>query len=216
MIKHVFAAALAASALGAPAAAGTIVPVGVTASDTFSFFGQYRAVNLINGSGLTGATHDAGFANMWMTNLGVNQASLTFDLGDVYALNGVSLWNYNFGNPAEFMSTILRGVKDFSIFVSRDGTSYARALDARLALGTGQALAAQNFTLAGEARFVRIDILSNHAEGTYAERDWASGLSEVRFSGNAVPEPATWAMMVAGFGLAGAGLRRRRTRIAFA
>lgn len=31
----------------------------------------------------------------------------------------------------------------------------------------------------------------------------------------AVPEPATWAMMVAGFGLAAAGMRRRRTQIAF-
>jgi hypothetical protein len=30
----------------------------------------------------------------------------------------------------------------------------------------------------------------------------------------AVPEPATWAMLVAGFGLAGATLRRRRTAIA--
>lgn len=31
-----------------------------------------------------------------------------------------------------------------------------------------------------------------------------------------VPEPASWALMIAGFGLAGAALRRRRIRIAFA
>jgi len=31
----------------------------------------------------------------------------------------------------------------------------------------------------------------------------------------AVPEPATWAMMLIGFGLAGAGMRRRRVQIAF-
>ncbi|MBO9576882.1 MAG: PEPxxWA-CTERM sorting domain-containing protein [Sphingobium sp.] len=31
-----------------------------------------------------------------------------------------------------------------------------------------------------------------------------------------VPEPASWAMMVAGLGLAGAGLRRRRARVRFA
>lgn len=32
----------------------------------------------------------------------------------------------------------------------------------------------------------------------------------------AVPEPATWGMMIAGFGLAGAAMRRRRATIAFA
>ena len=32
----------------------------------------------------------------------------------------------------------------------------------------------------------------------------------------AVPEPATWAMMIAGFGLAGAALRRRRVSVVYA
>ena len=31
-----------------------------------------------------------------------------------------------------------------------------------------------------------------------------------------VPEPATWAMLIAGFGMVGAAVRRRRTTIAFA
>ncbi|HEX7948029.1 MAG TPA: PEPxxWA-CTERM sorting domain-containing protein [Phenylobacterium sp.] len=39
--------------------------------------------------------------------------------------------------------------------------------------------------------------------------DAFSGLDNVRLT--AVPEPATWAMMIAGFGLAGATLRRRRS-----
>ena len=32
----------------------------------------------------------------------------------------------------------------------------------------------------------------------------------------AVPEPASWAMMIGGFGLVGAGLRRRATKVSFA
>ena len=35
-------------------------------------------------------------------------------------------------------------------------------------------------------------------------------------SGSAVPEPATWAMMIMGFGLAGAAIRRRRTVLSLA
>ena len=35
-------------------------------------------------------------------------------------------------------------------------------------------------------------------------------------SGSAVPEPATWAMMITGFGLAGAAIRRRRNTLAIA
>jgi len=35
------------------------------------------------------------------------------------------------------------------------------------------------------------------------------------YNGGAVPEPATWAMMIAGFGIAGAATRRRRTTLSY-
>ena len=35
-------------------------------------------------------------------------------------------------------------------------------------------------------------------------------VSEVTFAGSVVPEPASWAMMIAGFGLVGAAMRQRR------
>ena len=34
--------------------------------------------------------------------------------------------------------------------------------------------------------------------------------------GGSVPEPATWAMMIAGFGVVGAAMRRRKVRVRFA
>ncbi|UTP39166.1 PEPxxWA-CTERM sorting domain-containing protein [Phenylobacterium sp. LH3H17] len=40
---------------------------------------------------------------------------------------------------------------------------------------------------------------------------FGSSTSNFDFEVSAVPEPATWAMMISGFGLAGASLRRRRT-----
>lgn len=216
MMFRLAAVALAAASLPAPARADTIVPVAVTASDTFSLFGQYKSENLINGSGLSAGLHDSNFAAMWMTNLGVNQASLTFDLGALYNLDGARIWNYNFGNPAEFQSTILRGVKDFRLSGSLDGNAYSVLANGRLALGTGQPIAGESVALSGTARFIRLDVLTNYGEGTYAERDWSSGLSEVRFTGAAVPEPASWAMMLGGFGLLGTALRRRRPARALA
>ncbi len=208
---------IALALAAAPSTAALIAPVSVTASDTFSLFGQYKPENLTNGSGLAGQLHDSNFAAMWQTNLGVNQANLVFEFDRAYALDDVAIWNYNFGNPAEFQSTILRGVKDFRLSASTDGVTYTTILEARLALGTGQPLAAQTFDADGvTARFVKLDILNNYGQGTYAERDWNSGLSEVQFVGNAVPEPASWAMMIGGFALAGAAMRRRAGRAVIA
>ena len=42
------------------------------------------------------------------------------------------------------------------------------------------------------------------------------GLRNIAVAGSAVPEPATWAMMIAGFGLVGGAMRRRSTKVAFA
>jgi len=67
-----------------------------------------------------------------------------------------------------------------------------------------------NYNLYRNAGGVRF---CNSREGTCAL------FETVAFSASsvdAVPEPATWAMLLAGFGLSGAVLRRRRTAVAFA
>jgi len=46
--------------------------------------------------------------------------------------------------------------------------------------------------------------------------DSALGIGEVQFNGSAAPEPASWAMMIGGFGLVGATMRRRqRSKLSF-
>ncbi len=49
-------------------------------------------------------------------------------------------------------------------------------------------------------------------DSNYGDNRDGISLSVVSNAVGAVPEPATWAMMIAGFGMAGGALRRRRTR----
>jgi hypothetical protein len=83
--------------------------------------------------------------------------------------------------------------------------------DTRDFTGIGQAaLDAANSRLWGGIHFRfdnEIGLSTGQAIGHFA-------LAQDEF--NAVPEPASWAMMIAGFGLAGAALRRRVRVVAFA
>ena len=209
MLKLFAVAALASLALAAPALAEvTVTPVAVTASNTFPFFGQYKASNLIDGSGLSGGLHDANYANMWMTDLGVDEATLTFDLGGVFNLSSLQVWNYNFG-VEEFASTLDRASKAFTLSISLNGVDYAQVLAGEFARGTGAPLAAEVFSFSGQARYVQLTLDGNHQAYPETYGYAPVGLSEVRFG--AVPEPTTWALLIAGFGATGAVLRRRRT-----
>ncbi|MBS0504430.1 MAG: PEP-CTERM sorting domain-containing protein [Proteobacteria bacterium] len=90
----------------------------------------------------------------------------------------------------------------------------------------------QTFTLVGSPGFASISLVNDaFVPGlTYSlnngviEINWAGTNAANDFTavfnvtaGNAVPEPASWALMISGFGLAGAALRRRvRTSVSFA
>ena len=217
MLKSTIASALVAAtlAIAAPAAAATITPVGVTASDTFPFFGEYKPENLINGSGLTGELHNANYANMWMTDLSIDAATLTFDLGGEFALDAIKVWNYNFGRE-EFASTLDRAANAFTLAISLDGLAFTEVLTGAFARGTGAPLGAETFDFAGRARFIRLGLNGNHQQYPEIYGYSPIGLSEVRFEGAAVPEPGVWALLICGFGGVGAVLRRRRTTASFA
>ena len=217
MTKAIFIAAIAAAAaaFSVPASAATITPVGVTASNTFPLWGEYNAGNLIDGSGLVGDLHDTAYGNMWMTDLDVDAATLTFDLGGRYKLEGFDVWNYNFG-VEEFATTLDRAAKAFTVSLSTDGVNFTQVLTGQFARGSGQLLAAETFNFAGQARYVQLNLNGNHQQYPQYWGYAPVGLSEVRFEGSAVPEPATWAMMIAGFGLVGGAFRARRLRPAMA
>lgn len=195
----IMAAAIAAAGT-APAAAAVFTPVSVTASSTFIF--NYQPEYLIDGSGLSNGLHDGNFLNHWMSGTTGEKATLTFDLGDSFRLNQARIWQYNvdFG--------LNRGARNVEVFVSDDGLAYTLAGAGVLAQANGVATAAQIIGIEGRGRYVRLDLLDNYGD----QFTW-TGLAEVRFGG-VVPEPASWALMIAGFGIVGAASRRRRAIVA--
>ena len=187
--RLVLSLALTGLVVAAPAAADVLTPVGVNASSTFNN-GFYTPQNLINGSGLSGGLHGGFFGDMWSTDQGVPYSAINvvFDLGGLYDLDGASIWQFNYADGVQLpgvISTLDRGVKDFALSISTDGVTYSQVLTDTLARGTGQPLAAQDFAFDGVARYVRLNVLNNYAQGTIYERDYATGLSEVRFTGAA-------------------------------
>ena len=70
------------------------VITGVTATATTESL--YRsASNLVDGSGLTGNQHDT-YANTWMWLSGATSPqSVVFDLGALYDVSQLKVWNYN-------------------------------------------------------------------------------------------------------------------------
>ncbi|MGL6042861.1 MAG: PEPxxWA-CTERM sorting domain-containing protein [Sandaracinobacteroides sp.] len=193
--SHIIAAALAA-AFAVPASADVLTPISVEASSTFIF--NYQPEFLIDGSGLSGGLHDGNFLNHWMSGTTGEKATLTFDLGDSFRLTDARIWQYNvdFG--------LNRGARNVEIFVSRDGVEFVAGGSGVLEQADGISTAAQIIGIEGTGRYVRLDLLDNYGD----QFTW-TGLAEVRIGG-IIPEPATWAMLIAGFGIVGVAARRRR------
>ncbi len=66
------------------------------------------------------------------------------------------------------------------------------------------------FWVIGEFAREYNDLAGGHPGGTGGSR-WSTWIAEI--DTGAVPEPASWTMMIAGFGLVGAAVRRRRTGV---
>jgi len=174
---------------------------GVTASTPIEPGGGSDISNIVDGSGLfdpgtglpiytTGAMHGRAGADSTFVSGGavpVTSGSITFDLGGLYALDGMAVWNFNGFN--------LVGVKDVNILASIDGINFTLVEGAptQFAIGANAAAEpAELFAFSRTASFVRLDVLSNY--GTF---DF--GLSEVMFTGSpVVPEPSSLVLVASG------------------
>jgi hypothetical protein len=175
--------------------------VGVTASTDVPPGAASDISHIVDGSGLfdpvtglpiyaTGAMHGRAAADSTFVSGGavpVTSGSITFDLGGLYALDGMAVWNFNGFN--------LTGVKDVIVLGSTDGINFTTIAGAptQFAIGANAAAEpAELFSFSRTASFVRLDVLS-----TYGSFDF--GLSEVMFTGSpVVPEPSSLVLVASG------------------
>jgi len=226
MNKILAAVAAVAAVCGAStASAGVIIqPKAVTVNIGGELL-NYSAINMINQSGLStkyksGVTDfdayvalkpiHAADAGEWLSTGPLSAARVTFDLGEMVEFNGAAIWN----EDASSLS-ILGGSIPLNLGGQYGGTAlYDTAASVGLPYGP-TVWRHQNI----KSRFVTFDIYGCNSAG-FAHN--GCGLGEVAFRSTAlapvgvVPEPATWAMMILGFGGVGATLRRRRQGFAAA
>jgi len=205
--------ALAGAAAGTADAGVIVSPTAISASSTFP---GYDAGDLINQSGLTagfvsGVTdfdayiagapgHSWLLENEWFTPFGETGAVLEMDLGAVFTLQTLALWTDEFW-----------GAGAVTIATSLDGGSFT---DVGSGAPTDWPTGPQNYTAdlfglaPSQARYVRLTL--SGCPQPLSAPDGGCGLGEIAFEAAAVPEPATWAMLILGFGAMGLVARRRR------
>ncbi len=224
MKRNLLAGMALASALGVGAAAHAAVivaPVSVQLISGGTVNPFYQVDNVIDQSGLTvgyesGITdfdsyvasnvrHSGALDTEWAGTRGVTAARLVFDFGREVTLFKFAMWDENntsIGRMA-FSTPTLGEFANFAVNENR-GAPY----------GVSDVFQFKPI----KTRYLTLDFT---ACGSEPESHSATGcgLGEIIFAeapaAGAVPEPATWALMIGGFGMAGAMLRRRQ-RLALA
>jgi PEP-CTERM motif len=139
------------------------------------------------------------FGNGWHGDALVSQGSMVYDLGSIWTLDRAYLYWMNSGsdNNAATLTFDVSADSAFSSFSTVGSLAGPTAPQNRV-----------DFTSLATGRYVRINW--NSLQGSYA------GLNEFIAGGTivagAVPEPATWAMMLLGFGFVGGALRSAKRR----
>ncbi len=126
----------------------------------------------------------------YLSVLGGGSASLTFD-------NAMKSISFNWGSVDTYNTLTIHWSGGNEVVIGNPGG------------GNQQNAASNGLFQAWTTGSDYITGLTFASTGNSFEVDDISGTS-------AVPEPATWAMMITGFGLAGAAIRRRRTSFAAA
>jgi hypothetical protein len=209
MILRVFKTLLAvagavvlAGALAAPASAAIIYPVSANGSSSYPGYPDADAIDQGAGSDVSD----------W-ASLGQGASSfLNLDLGAVYTLDQAFVTDRVTSGGGN--NGYVGGLSDFTTQFSLQGftnASFTTAIGSALVFNhtapipSGPSSFGTTVALGGlTTQFVRYQVLATNGSNP--------GLSDIHFAtrDGGVPEPATWGLMLIGFGGMGAILRRRR------
>lgn len=163
--------------------------------------GYTANVTLFDGYIAGNPQHNLAFAgNEWFSEQGINGATVTYDFGATRSFDRLALWNED-----------ASGIGLLTLSVSSDNVNFT-AFATNLAPTNNPVnlnYGADVFAFATQTgRYVRFE-MSRCPQADNPQLFDGCAIGEVAFRAGAIPEPATWAMMIAGFGLVGGAVRRR-------
>jgi len=131
--------------------------------------------------------------------------------GSINGTSFVSASVYNFGGGySSLLFSFDKAITAFGAnFSSGSAGNLQILVDGELVTGA-VANAGDFFGFTSDTAFPRVELRARAGSG------YTYHLDNLTYSNTAVPEPASWAMMIGGFALIGTVLRRRRAHIAFA
>lgn len=193
-------------ALGAAAGqAATVVPVSATGSTSYPGYADSNAIDQGTGSDVSD----------WASFGEGASSTLRLDLGAVYKLTTAFVTDRVTSGGAN--NGFVGGLYDYTTRYSL--TAYTDAsfttiigspvIVSKPAPGTHGSPSdfLSTAALGGvKAEFLQYNVLASDGLNP--------GLSDIHFNGSVVPEPATWMLMLAGFGMIGVSTRRRIARLA--
>jgi len=141
-----------------------------------------------------------------------NTGTIYQNLGTIVAGRAYTITGDAFGGDS--INNLWGGLFSLSSGAGGTGDVYASTGVTGLARGASTSF---SFSFAGTRATAGQSVFLNLvAAPSGPGQDIRGGVDNLQLSVAAVPEPASWAMMIGGFGLAGGTLRRRRIRVAFA